>query len=145
MAMKYIPDKNLYSAVMFALRMCLSLQCASDSKIKVAADYYQVDRDEVLQIVREELWERARNEAKKNRDEWFTIFNPNAAELLNTGLGKDYVFICPHCGAHYSANVHSPILDEIYVSQCKCGFVDNYQRKIIRNDVFKITDWRNKE
>ena len=134
--MKYIPDKKLYSAVMFALRMGPSLQSAFDSNIKVAADYYQVDHDEVLQIVREVLWERARDEAKKNRDEWLTIFNPYAPKLLNTGLGKDYVLICPHCGAHYSANVHSPILDEIYVSQCKCGFVDNYQRKI-RNDVFK--------
>jgi hypothetical protein len=134
--MKYIPDKKLYSAVMFALRMGPSLQRAFDSNIKVAADYYQVDHDEVLQIVREELWERARSEAKKNSGEWLTVYNPHAIQLLNTDPYNNYVLICPHCGAHYSANINSWELEQLYVSQCKCGFVDNYQRKI-RNDVFK--------
>ena len=134
--MKYIPDKNLYSAVMFALKMCPSLHNAYDSDIKVAANYYHVDYSDVLTIVKQELWKRAISEAKEKDDGWLTIYNPHAMDLLGTGFLNNYVLICPHCGAHYSTNVNSWKLDQLFVSQCKCGFADNYQRKI-RNDVFK--------
>lgn len=136
--MKYIRDKNLYSAVMFALRMCPNLHNAHDSKIKVAANYYHVDHSDVLAIVKQELWERAIKEAKEKGPEWYTVFNPDAIKLLGTGLGNDYVFICPQCGAHYSCNIHDDFkIDKIFVSQCKCGFTDNYQRTCVRNSVFK--------
>jgi hypothetical protein len=136
--MKYIPDKNLYSAVMFALRMCPSLQYAYDSKIKVAADYYHVNQLDVLAIVKQELWERAIKEAKEKGPEWYTIYNPHAMRLLGIGFGNDYVFICPQCGAHYSCNINDYFkIDKIFVSQCKCGFTDNYQRIHVRNNVFK--------
>lgn len=136
--MKYIPDKRLYSAVMFALRMCPSLQDAFDSKIAVAADYYQVAHDEVLKIVRQELWGRARKEAKENPHAWFTIYNPQAPQLLNTGLGNNYVLVCPKCGEHYACNANDIFkLDRLFVSPCKCGFVDNYQREYIRKSIFE--------
>ena len=138
MAMKYIPDKNLYSAVMFALRMCPSLQIAWDSKIKVAADYYHVNQSDVLAIVKQELWKRAIKEAKEKSDEWFSIYNPHAMDLLGTGFGNNYVLICPQCGAHYACNANDLIkLDRLYVSQCECGFADNYQRRHIRYETFK--------
>ena len=135
--MEYIQDKNLYSAVMFALKMCVSLQHAFDYKINIAANYYHVSRSDVLRIVQKELWERARNDAKKNGDSWYTIFNHEASDLLNTGPGNDYVFICPKCGRHFACNVHEDRkIDKIFVSQCQCGFTDEYQRKIVRKDYF---------
>ena len=136
--MKYIPNKNLYSAVMFALRMCPSLRDAWDPKIKVAANYYHVERSDVLAIVKQELWERAISEAKEKGDEWFTIYNPHAMDLLGTGWGNNFVFICPQCGEHYACNIDDLIkLDRIFVSQCKCGFTDDFQRTRVRNNVFK--------
>lgn len=138
--MKYIPDKKLYSAVMFALRMCPSLDCAYDSKVKKAAEYYHVNYSDVLPIVRRELWDRAISEAKKC-SEWFTIFNPYAHDLLNTGWGNDYVFICPQCGTHYSCNVHDDRkTDKLYLSQCGCGFTDTFQRNVVRKDIFQHLD-----
>ena len=135
--MKYIPDKNLYSAVMFALRMCPSLHNAYDSKIKVAADYYHVDYSDVLTIVKQELWKRAISEAKEKDDGWFTIYNPHAMDLLGTGLCNNFVLICPKCGAHYACGSNDLIkLDKLFVSQCDCGFVDMYQRKIARKTYF---------
>lgn len=122
---------------MFTLRMCPSLQAADDSKIKVAADYYHVNRSDVLTIVKQELWERAINEAKKERFNWLTIFNPSASDLLGTGWGNDYVFICPQCGSHYACNVHDDAkIDRLYISQCKCGFIDKFQREHVRKDIF---------
>jgi hypothetical protein len=136
--MKYIRDKNLYSAVMFALRMCQSLHNAHDSKITVAANYYHVDSSAVLETVKQELWERAIKEAKEKASEWYTVYNPDAPKLLGTGLGNDYVFICPKCGAHYSCNIHDDFkIDKIFVSQCSCGFTDNFQRTCVRDKVFK--------
>lgn len=136
--MKYIPDKNLYSAVMFALRMCPSLQDAIDQKIKIAADYYHVDHSDVLEIVQQELWERAINKAKEE-DEWFTIYNTLAPRLLNTSYNNNFIFICPRCGARYSCNVHDDLkINKLYISQCKCGFADEYQRKYVRKDYFDI-------
>ena len=62
--MQYIKDKNIYKAVMFYFSMCgHDLQGANDSKITVSANYYKVDRDEVLKIVKNELWNRAKKEA----------------------------------------------------------------------------------
>ena len=135
--MRYIPDKGLYSAVMFALKMCPKLQSADDSKVKIAANYYHVNYSDVLTIVREELWDRAIDEAKKNKDEWLSIYSPRAPRLLDTGFGNDYVLICPQCGAHYAFNVNSGRLNRFYVSQCKCGFTDKCQREIVRKDVYK--------
>ena len=135
--MKYIPDKSLYSAVMFALKMCPSLRGAYDSKIKVAANYYHVDYTDVLTIVKKELWERAISEAKEKDDGWLTIYNPHAMDLLGTGFFNNFVLICPKCGAHYACNSNDLIkLDKLFVSQCKCGFVDMYQRKYARKTYF---------
>ena len=138
MKMKYIPDKKLYSAVMFALKMCPNLQCANDAKIKVAADYYHVDQYEVLEIVRQELWERAADEAKAEPDRWMTIYNPTATCLLNTGFGNDFVLICPRCGEHYACNSNDYFkLDKLFVSRCKCGFADEFQRKCVRKELYQ--------
>ena len=136
--MKYIPDKNLYSAVMFALKMCPDLFNAYDSKIKVAEDYYHVDQSDVLAIVKQELWDRTIKKAREEGKEWFTIYNPHAMELLGTGLGNNYVLVCPQCGAHYACNANDLIrLDRLFVSQCKCGFTDEFQRKHVRKETFK--------
>ena len=138
MKMKYIPDKKLYAAVMFALKMCPNLQCANDAKIKVAADYYHVDQYEVLEIVRQELWERAADEAKAKPDEWMSIYNPTAMRLLNTGFGNDFVLICPQCGEHYACNSNDYFkLDKLFVSRCKCGFADEFQRKCVRKKLYQ--------
>ena len=138
MKMKYIPDKKLYSAVMFALKMCPNLQCANDAKIKVAADYYHVDQSSVLEIVRRELWERAADEAKAEPDRWMTIYNPTATCLLNTGFGNDFVLICPRCGEHYACNSNDYFkLDKLFVSRCKCGFADEFQRKCVRKELYQ--------
>ena len=135
--MEYIPDKALYSAVRFALKMCPTLQCSWDSKISVAANYYNVNRDDVFRIVKDELWKRARYCAKEDGDNWYTVYNPQAPNLLGTGLRQDFVFICPHCGANYACNVHDDYsVNKLYVSQCRCGFIDKDQRKHIRKDFF---------
>lgn len=135
--MKYIPDKKLYSAVMFALKMCPSLNSADDSKISVASDYYHVNKSDVLEIVKQELWSRAIDEAKKEKDSWTIIFNPSATDLLGMGIFNDWVFVCPECGARYAFNVHDDyVIDKMYVSQCKCGFADKFQRECVRKDLF---------
>lgn len=136
--MEYIPDKRLYSAVMFALKMCPTLVTAKDSKITVAANYYQVDYADVLRIVRDELWKAEKNEAKKDTKHWHTIFNPQAYDILGMGWGQDYIFICPHCGKCYSCNVHDDsTLNRLYISRCICGFFDEYQRKFTRKDCYE--------
>lgn len=128
--MKYIPDKTLYSAVMLALNMCPSLRLAKDSKIKVAANYYHVDYADVLAIVREELWNRAIKEAKQTPSEWYTILNGSANDLLGVGYFNDYIFICPHCGRHYSCNINDNYkINKIFTSQCICGFADEWQKE----------------
>ena len=136
--MEYIPDKNLYFAVMFALKMLKTLQSADDRKIDIAANYYHVNRNDVLKIVRSELWRRERNKAKENANSWHTIYSPRAPELLNTGFGQNFIFICPHCGAHYACNVNDGYKsDKLYTQQCSCGFIDNGQRKFIRKYFFE--------
>ena len=123
---------------MFALRMCPNLQCANDAKIKVAADYYHIDQYKMLEIVRQELWERAINEAKDRKTEWLTIFNPNAMRLLNTSYGQNYVFICPQCGEHYACNINDDVkVNKLFISQCKCGFADEFQRKCVRKELYQ--------
>ena len=135
--MEYIPDKNLYSAVMFALSMCPSLQSARDDKINIAANYYRVNRADVLKIVSKELWSRAIKEAAKDDSQWYTIFNYHAPALLNVGIGRNYVLICPRCGKYFAANVDSVELDRLFVSQCPCGFVDEGQRNVTRKEYFE--------
>ena len=134
--MEYIPDKKLYSAVMFALKMCPELMGARDKKIRIAADYYHVEYEDVLKIVRRELWDRARKEAKQKGNHWLSILNHEARDLLDTGWGNDFVLICPHCGRHFACNVNNLYkVDTLFVSQCQCGFADRYQRKI-RKEIF---------
>lgn len=127
---KYIHDKTLYKAVMFALDMCNNdIRYAKDDKITVAANYYNVNRQNVLSIVRSELWTKAKEQAKCN-NEWYTIFNPEAPEILDTGFGRDYVWICPNCEYVQSANVHDDYTgDLIFVSPCPCcGWIDKSQQ-----------------
>lgn len=135
--MKYIPDKKLYSAVMFALSMCPDLRIAKDKKIRIAADYYHVNYADVLAIVKDELWGRETKEASKNSG-WYTILNYDAYDLLGTGFGNNYILICPKCGRHYSCCVDDLYrMNVLFVSRCKCGFVDEYQRKIVRKYFFE--------
>jgi len=136
--MRYIPNKALYSAVMFALKMCPDLKCARDSKIGIAANYYHVDYADVLKIVREELWDKETQTAIANGgDSWHTIFNPDAHDILNTGWGNDFVFICPRCGRHYSCNINDySASNKIFVSECLCGFSDEFQRKYVRKEIY---------
>ncbi len=136
----YIPDKNLYSAVMFALKMSPDLQMSFDRHIHIAANYYHVDYADVLSIVRKELWTRELNIAKKTKGNWHTIYNHVAPDLLNTGPGNNYIFICPRCGKHYSCNADDYLrIHKIYTSKCSCGFEDEYQQKFIRKDFFDHT------
>ena len=55
--------------------------------------------------------------------------------LLNTGFGNDFVLICPQCGGHYACNSNDYFkLDKLFVSRCKCGFADEFQRKYVRKN-----------
>lgn len=137
--MQYIKDKNLYKAVMFYFSMCgHDLQGANDSKITVAANYYKVDHDEVLKIVKNELWNRAKKEACQENG-WYTVYNPHAPELLGTGFGNDFVWICPNCNHVQAANVHDDFRgDRIFVSSCPaCGWFDRDQRYVTRKEFYK--------
>ena len=122
---------------MFALSMCPDLQNARDKKIRIAADYYHVNYADVLAIVKDELWERA-IKAASNDSGWHTILNNDAYDLLGTEFGSNYILICPKCGRHYSCYVDDlHRVNMLFVSRCKCGFVDEYQRKIVRKDFFE--------
>lgn len=133
--MKYIPDKQLYKAVMFALKMCPDLNHALDSKVKLAADYYKVNGDDVFKFVKDELWRRKIAELSDGR--WKTVWNPEANRLVG-GFG-DFVIVCPVCGSQQRAPVNSFSVDKIFVSACpSCGFVDRFQRHQIRKDVFDL-------
>lgn len=137
--MQYIKDKNIYKAVMFYFSMCgHDLQGANDSKITVAANYYKVDRDEVLKIVKNELWNRAKKEACQENG-WYTVYNPQAPEILGTGFGNDFVWIFPNCNHVQAANVHDDFRgDRIFVSSCpECGWFDCDQRYNTRKEFYK--------
>lgn len=143
--MKYIADKQLYKAVMFALDMCgHSLQTALDEKISIAANYYKVDENDVFRYVKDELWNIERAKAKQNSESWHTIYNPQGMKLLGFGFGKDYVFICPQCGHACAMNVHDDyISDRLFVSPCPvCGFVDKGQRQHTRRELFEYLKQR---
>lgn len=141
--MEYIPDKKLYSAVMFALKMSPCLQGSRDRDVETAANYYHVKYKDVLTIVRKELWERAINEAKKESDRWYNVYNPDAPELLGT---DNYVFICPRCGRHFACDIHDDSkLNMLYISQCVCGFADDNQRKFTRRWLFEQVSEKEKK
>lgn len=138
--MKYIPDKQLYKAVMFALEMCgHSLQYARDKKIKVAANYYGVDENDVFRYVKDELWQLERKQAQKDKSRWHTVFNPHGLKLLGFGFAKDYVFICPQCGYSCATNVHDDFgIDRLFLAACPaCGFTDKWQRQYTRKSLFE--------
>lgn len=139
--MKWIPDKQLFKAVMFALEMCNhDLSWARDDKINVAANYYNVNAGEVFDIVKEELWRLKREEIYKGkRDSFETIFNPYAIKLLGTGFGNDFVYICPKCFHVQACNVHDDFrADLISVKPCPmCGFIDEGQRNVTRKEFFE--------
>lgn len=134
--MEYIPDKQLYKAVMFALDMCR--YHATDQKIKIAADYYKVNEKDVFRYVRGELWKKEKTKAKEKRDVWHTVFNPWAIRLLGGPNFENYAFVCPKCGNVQYAHINSFETDRIYVKPCpSCGFVDWIQRRTTRKDVYE--------
>lgn len=129
-SMKYIPDKNLYKSVMFALDMCMHrLQFANDEKIYVASTYYHVDSDLVFGYVKEELWRLEYLEASKRPNEWHTIYNPYASKLIGEHGGNTFIFICPKCHHLQSTSINYDYqIDRIFTSPCPaCGFVDEWQ------------------
>lgn len=131
--MKYIPDKNLYKAVMFALEMCgHRLLFANDDKIKVASSYYKVDSELVFGYVKDELWRLEYQEISERPFEWHTIYNPYAWRLIGSEFGGDeFIFICPKCHQKQSCYINSiSQIDRIFTSPCpSCGFVDEWQVK----------------
>ena len=139
--MKWISDKQLFKAVMFALDMCgHDLQTARDEKIDIAAKYYNVNKDEVFKIVREELWRLKRKKILEGKKDSFeTIFNPHGIKLLGTGFGNDFIFICPKCFYVQACNVHDDYnCDLIFVRPCPiCGFTDDGQRNVTRKQIFE--------
>ena len=134
--MEYIPDKSLYSAVMFFLKMCPSLNRAYDYKVDIAANFYHVSSDDVLAIVRKELWEREIDKIK-GEDEWHSIYHPSGSRILNIPFNS-LVLVCPQCGRRFSCDSNNySACDKLYTQRCACGFADKNQRNFIRKDAYE--------
>ena len=131
--MRWIPNKDVYKAVMFALSMGYS-----DRKVNFASNYYHVNPDEVFPVVREEFWKRAKaNITEFDRYHQVTLFHTDTQKLLGFS-GKFVVFICPKCQRFVGASDWSREYDDIILSECPCGFVDSYQRNFVRKEEFKL-------
>ena len=130
--MRWIPNKDVYKAVMFALSMGYS-----DRSVRTASNYYRVNPDEVFSVVREEFWKRARtNITELDRYHQVTLFHTDTQKLLGFS-GKFVVFICPKCKRFVGASNWSHESADIILSECSCGFVDSYQRNFVRKEEFK--------